>query len=73
MIYDLEYKTGDGRMEGKLLFVFYSPDACSNGGERFKYANGKEAVKSKCQPTNREFQINDYADLKEAEWIEECS
>jgi cofilin len=28
-IYDLEYKTADGRNESKLVFIMYSPDNCT--------------------------------------------
>ena len=70
-VYDLEFKTNDGRTEQKLIFAFYSPDTCHNTGDRFKYAQAKEVVKTKVTPVHRELQVNDYADLNEAEWIEE--
>lgn len=68
-VYDLEFKTEDGRQESKVVFVMYSPDACTQGPLRFQYANGKDAIKAKLNPVHRELQINDHADLNEAEWI----
>jgi cofilin len=73
LVYDLEYSTGDGRKQSKLLFIMYSPDQCSEGKLRFAYANNKEIVKAKCSPINKEFQINDHADLSQQSWIEEFS
>ena len=70
-IYDLEYSTKDGRHESKLVFVMYSPDSCPPGQIRFVYAQNKETVKNKMSPVHKELQINDIADLNEAEWIED--
>jgi cofilin len=70
-IYDLEYKTKDGRNESKLVFIMYSPDSCPPGQIRFVYAQNKEEVKAKMSPVHKELQINDIADLNEAEWIED--
>ena len=44
-VYDLEFKSSDGRPESKVVFIMYSPDACTNGALRFQYANGKDAIK----------------------------
>lgn len=68
-IYDLEYKTKDGRAESKLVFVMYSPDNCTKGTLRFVYAQNKDPIKQKMSPVHKELQINDPADLNEAEWI----
>jgi cofilin len=68
-VYDIEYKTEDGRQESKIVFIFYSPDNCSNSKDRFVYASGKEACRTKINPVNKEFQINDHEDLNEASWI----
>lgn len=68
-VYDLEYKTHDGRNESKLVFVMYSPDNCTQGQLRFIYAQNKDQVKAKVSPVHKELQINDPADLNEAEWI----
>ena len=45
----------DGRKQSQICFVIYSPDACTNAGAKFAYANAKEAVKTKCSPVNKEF------------------
>ena len=68
-VYDLEFKRDDGRQEGKILFILYNPDQCTNGGLRFVYANAKAAVLNKASPVHKEFQINDHADLSEQEFI----
>ncbi len=68
-IFDLEYSTADGRKESKLVFVMYSPDLCTKGTLRFVYAQNKDAIKAKMSPVHKELQINDAADLNEAEWI----
>lgn len=71
-LYDLEYTTTDGRKESKLVFCMYCPDMCLEQKVKFSYANAKNAVKEKMSPVNRELQVNDHADIKESEWIEEC-
>jgi hypothetical protein len=72
IIYDLCWKTDDGRAVSKICFINYNPDGEQDASDlRFICANAKEAVKAKLNPTHREFQINDYADIKESEWIEE--
>lgn len=68
-IFDLEYATADGRKESKLVFIMYSPDLCTKGTLRFVYAQNKDAIKAKMSPVHKELQINDIADLNEAEWI----
>ena len=70
-VYDLEFKTEDGRNESKILFIMFSPDNAKTPADRFVYAQSKESVKQKCNPTHKEFQINDYADLDEAQFIAE--
>ena len=44
-VYDLEFKTEDGRAESKVVFIMYSPDNCTNSQLRFVYANNKDAIK----------------------------
>lgn len=70
-VYDLEFKTNDGRMESKVVFVMYSPDNCANGQSRFVYAQSKDGIKQKLNPVHKELQINDPSDLNEAEFISE--
>ena len=70
-VFDLEFTTADGRKEGKLLFLMYSPDSCAQGNLRFLYSTNKDAMKQKCSPVHKELQINEHADLKESDWISE--
>jgi len=70
-VYDLEFKTDDGRAESKVVFILYSPDDATNSSDRFMYAQNKEAVKQKISPVHKEMQINDYHDINEQEWIGE--
>ena len=71
-IYDLEFKKSD-HPESKLIFVMYSPDTCTQGSLRFVYSTHKDAMKQKCSPVHKEMQVNDHADIKEADWIAEFS
>ena len=66
-VFLLEWKSDDGVMKSKICFVMYAPDTCKVLAQKFKYANFKEQVKQKMNP-NREFQINDKADIKSADW-----
>lgn len=61
-IYELEYPTPDGRIESKILFILYAPDIVDSK-DKFVYATTKEEVRKKVQPFNKEFQVNDWADL----------
>ena len=71
-VYELEYKTEqDDRYESKLVFLMYSPDTTKEKNARFVYAQQKEAVKQKMSPVNKELQINDWADIKESDFIAE--
>lgn len=70
-VFDLQYKTNDGRQESKLCFFMYCPDNCTNGKIKFAYSNNKAVVRSKIDPINKEFQVNDHDDLKENDFIEE--
>lgn len=69
-IYDLEFATADGRNVSKTLFIMYSPDNCKKGTLRFTYAQNKDAIKAKMTPTHKELQVNDIADINDADWIE---
>ena len=66
--FDLEYPAGDGRVESKLVFILYAPDTCESK-EKFVYATTKEEVRKKVQPFNKEFQVNDWADLDDESFI----
>lgn len=61
-IFELEYPTSDGRVESKILFILYAPDIVDSR-EKFVYATTKDEVRKKVQPFNKEFQVNDWADL----------
>ena len=61
-VFELEYQTPDGRTESKILFILYAPDIVDSK-EKFLYATTKEEVRKKVQPFNKEFQVNDWADL----------
>lgn len=61
-VFELEYPTPDGRTESKILFILYAPDIVDSR-EKFIYATSKEDVRKKVQPFNKEFQVNDWADL----------
>jgi hypothetical protein len=67
-VYDLEFEK-DTRHESKLLFIMYSPDNCKNMQLRFTYSTNKDPIKQKVSSVHKELQINDTADLNEAEWI----
>lgn len=62
-IIDLEIKSGDGRVENKIVFFMYAPDSCSNGKDKFAYAHKKDIVKAKMSPVHKELQVNDHGDL----------
>jgi hypothetical protein len=47
----------------------YSPDDNKDNTEKFVVACNKDAVKSKISEVNRDFQINRWDDLNEAEFI----
>ena len=61
-IFELEYPTPDGRVESKILFILYAPDIVQSR-DKFIYATSKDEVRKKVQPFNKEFQVNDWADL----------
>ena len=46
----------------------YAPDQVDSK-IKFKYAATKSEIIAKIKPINREFQINDWADLEEEEFI----
>ena len=70
-VYDLEFKTDDGRAESKLVFLMYAPDNAKDKKDCFVYANSKEQVQAKMSPINKTLQINDHADINEKSFIEE--
>ena len=57
-VIDFEYED-DGRQQSKIVYVRYTPDACSITQLKFQYANASDFVKAKCNPINKELQIND--------------
>ena len=67
-IYELEYQTSDHRTESKILFLLYAPDVCDSK-EKFVYATSKEALKKKVTPVNKEFQVNDWADIDDEAFL----
>ena len=69
VVYDLEYQEADGRKVSKLCYIMYSPDDNADNTEKFVVACNKDQVKSKVSEVNRDFQINRWDDLIEAEFI----
>ena len=67
-IFELEYPTPDGRTESKIVFVLYAPDICPTK-DKFVYATSKDEVRKKIQPFNKEFQVNDWADLDDEAFL----
>lgn len=67
-VFDLEFQSDDGRTINKMCFVTYVPDTCKSMADKFKYANCKDTIKSKCSPCAKEIQINDRADLTFSEF-----
>ena len=68
-VYDLEWKADDGRKLSKICFILYSPDDNTNNAEKFAVASNKDQLKSKISEVNRDFQVNRWDDLIEADWI----
>jgi len=67
-IFELEYETSDKRIESKILFILYAPDICDSK-IKFVYATTKDEVRKKVQPFNKEFQVNDWADLDDEAFL----
>ena len=61
-VLDFEYEA-DGRTQSKIIYIRFTPDACSSTQRKFQYANASDFVKAKCNPINKELQINDIADM----------
>jgi hypothetical protein len=61
-VIDFEFEE-DGRSQSKIIYVRYTPDACTKTQLKFQYANASDFVKAKCNPINKELQINDLADM----------
>ena len=68
VIFDLEWQDG-GRKVSKVCFITYSPDCNPVNEEKFAIAAQKEAIKSKVNECNRDFQINRWEDLKEDDFV----
>merc|ERR1740120_239097 len=62
---EFEYKTGDGREQSKLVFVFWSPDDGCTVKQKMLYASSKDAIKKKLTGVMKERQANDKEDLKQ--------
>merc|ERR1719198_15367 len=71
-IHCLAYDMEDGRKKTEICFVKYVPDACTVNARKFAFANAAETVKSKCQPINQEYQINDPADFTYEAFVAQC-
>ena len=69
IVYDLEFEEDDGRKVSKLCYILYSPDDNADNTEKFVVACNKDLVKSKISEVNRDFQINRWDDLVEADFI----
>ena len=65
-VYDFEATRDDSSTLCKTVFILYSPDTCTSMQAKLALQNYKAAVNSKVQ-THKEMQINDKADLNEAE------
>jgi len=61
-VYEMEWEADLGRIESKVLFILYAPDV-ADSKEKFVYATTKDEFRKKVQPFNKEFQVNDWADL----------
>jgi hypothetical protein len=68
-VYDLEWTASDGRKCSKLAFIMYSPDENHDNGEKFVVACNKDQLKAKIPEINRDFQINRWEDLIEADFV----
>ena len=51
------------------MYILYAPDICDSK-HKFAYASSKNPIKKKIPNINREFQINDWADLSEEQIIQ---
>ena len=66
-VYDFEATRDDSSTLCKTVFILYSPDTCTSMQMKLALQNYKAAVNSKVK-TQKEMQINDKADLTEAEF-----
>jgi cofilin len=62
-IYDFKWDRDDGRKGTCIFFVLYVPESVSEVAMKFSYANNKDAIKAKCQPLNKDMNINDKQDF----------
>uniref|UniRef100_A0A7S3I351 ADF-H domain-containing protein n=1 Tax=Favella ehrenbergii TaxID=182087 RepID=A0A7S3I351_9SPIT len=67
VVYDFEGTREDGSGVMKTVFIAYAPDSCKSMQAKFAIQNFKASVKSKIN-CHKEMQINDKADLTEAEF-----
>lgn len=70
-VYDLEFTADDGRKLSKLVFIMYSPDENNDNSEKFVVACNKDTLKSKISEVNRDWQINRWDDLIEANIVKQ--
>jgi hypothetical protein len=68
-VYDLEWKSKEGRNISKLVFIMYSPDDNQDNAEKFVIACNKDLVKSKVSEINLDWQVNRWDDLLEEKII----
>lgn len=68
-MHELEFDAKDGRHVAKIIFICFNPDSNANNTEKFAVACNKDIVKSKLPNINRDFQINRWDDLTEADFI----
>ena len=71
VIYNLKWDADDGRKISKIVFIMWSPDACTNVKDKMLYASLKDSFRATCEPINKEYQVNDMLDLKDEELIGE--
>jgi hypothetical protein len=69
VIYDLEWNEEDGRKVSKLIFILYSPDDNADNTSKFLVACNKDQLKAKIPDTNRDWQVNSWDELDQAQVI----
>lgn len=65
-LYDYEGQRDDGSPLCKQCFIIYAPDTCTSMQEKMGLQEYRPAVKAKVDAV-KDFQINDIADLSDAE------
>lgn len=62
-----------GAKKSKTVLVRWAPDSCLDTTMKFQYTNCVNVLKDKCAPIDKEFQINDPADLTLANFMDELN